>query len=74
MTLTRADLQEYDGELGIPFTAKQTAQMMLLESRDGDAIWHDNGATIQRLAQTADTPVTYIHVDLTTLTVEYRTA
>jgi hypothetical protein len=58
-------------------TAKSadTALGMLLDSRDPDtdaAIWHDNGRTVKRLANTAGVYVEYIHVDLTAGTVERR--
>jgi hypothetical protein len=37
-------------------------------------IWHDNGESVQALANTAGVVVTYVHVDLTAGTAEYRTA
>jgi hypothetical protein len=49
---------------------------MLRASRDGEpaAIWHDNGESVQALANTAGVRVTFVHVDLTAQTTEYRTA
>lgn len=54
-------------------TPADTALSLLRESRDGALVWHDNGATVLRLAQTAGVRVTYVHVDLTQLATEYRT-
>jgi hypothetical protein len=43
---------------------------MLRASRDGEpaAIWHDNGESVQALANTAGVRVTFVHVDLTAQT------
>ena len=49
-----------------------TALALLRESRDGTLIWHDNGATVTRLAHAAGVTVTFVHCDLTTLTTERR--
>ena len=54
-------------------TPAETALALLRESRDGARIWHDNGATVTRLAREAGVTVTYVHCDLTTLTTEWRT-
>lgn len=57
-------------------TPAATALALLIQSRDAEhdaPIWHDNGRTVTRLAQTAGTRVTYVHVDLTALTTERRT-
>ena len=42
----------------------------LRESRDGTLIWHDNGATVTRLAHTARVTVIFVHVNLSALTTE----
>ena len=54
-------------------TPADTALALLRESRDGTLIWHDNGATVTRLAREAGVTVTFLHVNLTTLTTELRT-
>jgi hypothetical protein len=58
-------------------TSAYTALRLLLHSRDADSdatIWHDNGATLQRLARTAGVRVTFARVELGhACTVEYRT-
>ena len=48
------------------------ALALLRESRDGLRIFTDDGATVTRLAQEAGVTVTYIHVNLTTLTTKRR--
>ena len=53
-------------------TPAETALALLLESRDGTRIWHDNGAAIARLAREAAVRVEYVQVDLTALTCERR--
>ena len=69
--------------------AQRIALEQLIESRDGaphlesldgqvvemhaPRLWHDNGASIEMLARQACASVTYAHVDLATLTTEYRT-
>ena len=53
-------------------TPADTALALLRESRDGALIWHDNGATVTRLAQEAGVTVTYVHVNLSALTTEWR--
>jgi hypothetical protein len=45
----------------------------LRDSRDGTRIWHDNGASVTARARAAGVKVTYAHVDLATLTTEFRT-
>ena len=54
-------------------TPADTALALLRESRDGGRIFTDNGATVTRLARTARVTVRYVHVDLSSLTTEYRT-
>ena len=57
-------------------TTASTALHLLRESRDADhdaPIWADNGATVRRLAASAGVTVRYVHVDLSSLTTEYRT-
>ena len=54
-------------------TPADTALALLRESRDGTLIWHDDGATVTRLAREAGVTVTFLHVNLTTLTTELRT-
>ena len=53
-------------------TPADTALALLRESRDGTLIWHDNGATVTRLAHAAGVTVTYVHVNLSALTTERR--
>ena len=53
-------------------TPADTALALLRESRDGLRIFTDDGATVTRLAQEAGVTVTYIHVNLTTLTTKRR--
>ena len=53
-------------------TPADTALALLRESRDGARIWHDDGATIARLARTAHVRVEYVQVNLTALTCERR--
>ena len=53
-------------------TPADTALSLLRESRDGALIWHDNGATVTRLAHTARVTVIFVHVDLSALTTERR--
>ena len=54
-------------------TPRDTALSLLRESRDGARIFTDNGATVTRLAREAGVTVTFLHVNLTTLTTELRT-
>ena len=57
-------------------TTASTALHLLRASRDADhdaPIWADNGATVRRLAASAGVTVRYVHVDLSSLTTEYRT-
>lgn len=56
-------------------TTNAEALRQLRDSRDGEParIWHDNGRTVTRLAQTAGAAVEYLHVDLAALTCERRT-
>ena len=54
-------------------TTAETALHLLRESRDGALVWHDDGATVRRLAESAGVTVRYVHVDLSSLTTEYRT-
>ena len=57
-------------------TTASTALHLLRASRDADhdaPIWADNGATVRRLAHDARVTVRYVHVDLSSLTTEYRT-
>ena len=54
-------------------TPADTALSLLRESRDGGRIFTDNGATVTRLAREAGVTVTFLHVNLTTLTTELRT-
>ena len=57
-------------------TTASTALHLLCASRDADhdaPIWADNGATVRRLAASAGVTVRYVHVDLSSLTTEYRT-
>ena len=49
-----------------------TALSMLAESRDGERIFDDDGATITRLAEAAGVRVEYVHVDVRALTCERR--
>lgn len=56
-----------------PMTPADTALALLRESRDGGRIFTDNGATVTRLAREAGVTVTFLHVNLTTLTTELRT-
>ena len=53
-------------------TPADAALSLLRESRDGARIFTDDGATVTRLAREAGVTVTYIHVNLTTLTTERR--
>ena len=53
-------------------TPADTALALLRESRDGTLIWHDNGATVTRLAREAGVTVTFVHVNLSALTTERR--
>ena len=53
-------------------TPAETALALLLESRDGARIWHDDGRTVERLAREARVRVEYVQVDLTALTCERR--
>ena len=53
-------------------TTADTALALLRESRDGGRIFADNGATVTRLAREAGVTVTYVHVDLSALTTEWR--
>ena len=53
-------------------TPADTALALLRESRDGALIWHDNGATVTRLAREAGVTVTFVHVNLSALTTERR--
>ena len=53
-------------------TPADTALALLRESSDGARIFTDDGATVRRLAQEAGVTVTYIHVNLTTLTTKRR--
>ena len=55
-------------------TPAETALALLLESRDGQParIWHDNGATVTRLAREARVRVEYVQVNLAALTCERR--
>ena len=53
-------------------TPAETALALLLESRDGARIWHDDGATVTRLAREAAVRVEYVQVNLTALTCERR--
>jgi len=54
-------------------TPADTALALLRESRDGARIFTDDGATVTRLAREAGVTVTFLHVNLTTLTTELRT-
>ena len=57
-------------------TPAETALSLLRASRDAERdapIWHDNGRTVARLAETAGVRVVYVHVDLTALATEFRT-
>lgn len=48
----------------------------LAASRDAEhdaPVWHDNGRTVEALAETAGVRVTYAHVNLATGATEYRT-
>ena len=52
------------------------AMAILLDSRDAEhdaPIWHDDGATVTRLARTARVVVTFATVDLTEMETIYRT-
>ena len=53
-------------------TPAETALSLLRESRDGSRIWHDDGATVGRLAREAAVRVEYLQVNLTALTCERR--
>ena len=53
-------------------TPADTALSLLRESRDGARIFTDNGATVTRLAREAGVTVTFVHVDLSALTTEWR--
>ena len=53
-------------------TPADTALSLLRESRDGSRIWHDDGATITRLAREAGVRVEYVRVNLRALTSERR--
>ena len=53
-------------------TPADTALALLRESRDGGRIFTDNGATVTRLAQEAGVTVTYVHVNLSALSTEWR--
>ena len=53
-------------------TPAETALALLRESRDGARIWHDDGATVGRLAREAAVRVEYVQVNLTALTCERR--
>ena len=57
-------------------TAALTELALLRASRDAEheaPIWPDGGRTVRQLTQTAGVRVTYVHVDLTAQTTEYRT-
>ena len=54
-------------------TPADTALALLRESSDGARIFTDDGATVTRLAREAGVTVTFLHVNLTTLTTELRT-
>ncbi len=79
MTLTRSDLKWYGNEWGIPATPEQVKVLALNDLRasahaERDAlVWDDDGATVQALANAAGVAVTYVHVDLATMTAERRT-
>ena len=53
-------------------TPAETALTLLRESRDGARIWHDDGATVTRLAREARVRVEYVQVNLAALTCERR--
>ena len=53
-------------------TTAETALHLLRESRDGALVWHDGGATVRRLAESAGVSVEYVHVNLSALTTERR--
>ena len=53
-------------------TPAETALALLRESRDGARIWHDDGATVGRLAREARVRAEYVQVNLAALTCERR--
>lgn len=54
--------------------AEALARLRASRDADHDApIWADNGRSVAMLAEAAGVRVEYAHVDLRTLTTEYRT-